>query len=63
LKPIYLQLLADNRVEEALAQDEEDTPDLEWMFQAGYESDPFPAKVLEILEKGAPPSKEITLVK
>jgi len=55
--------LADNRVEEALAQDEEDTPDLEWMFQAGYESDPFPAKVLEILEKGAPPSKEITLVK
>jgi len=49
LKPKNLQLLAVNGVEEALEQDEEDTPELERMIQAGYESDPFPAKVLEMV--------------
>jgi hypothetical protein len=64
LKPKNLQLMADN--------DPGDEPpgevplgneplELEQLLRAGYEEDPFPAKVLDMLEKGVRQCREISL--
>jgi transposase InsO family protein len=64
LKPKNLQLMADN--------DPGDEPpgevplgneplELEQLLRAGYEEDPFPSKVLDMLEKGVRQCREISL--
>jgi hypothetical protein len=54
LKPKNLQLLADNELDEQV-------PELEQLLRNGYESDPFPAEVMEMLDNGVRQDKRITL--